>query len=121
MSPCAPPSDSPRNKNKALIAPRRRTVFRAFCISLLYSDAPDRSSGSRSYNPGMPVVALLLMAVLAHQQRPAPQPFPRPAASPPRPAPANPAPAGPASAAPSPQAPGTAPAEGTPTPATLGF
>jgi hypothetical protein len=63
----------------------------------------------------MAVVTLLLLAALAHQQPPAPQPFPRPGGQPVRPAPAAPeTPAPPPAASPS-------PAEGTPTAETLGL
>jgi hypothetical protein len=67
----------------------------------------------------MAVVTLLLLAALAQQQPPAPQPFPRPGTQP-----ARPAPSVPAAAAPAPQAPvaAPAPADGSaPTQAVLGL
>jgi hypothetical protein len=65
----------------------------------------------------MAVVTLLLMAMLAQQPPPAPQPFPRPGAQPVRPAPPAPDPGVPPTQAPAVSAPPT----GTPTAATLGL
>jgi hypothetical protein len=63
-------------------------------------------------------LTLILAAVLASQQPPAPQPFPRPGGQPARPAPEIPAQPAPPPAAPGAQP--TRPAEGGPSEATLG-
>src|SRR5262245_47632301 len=100
-SPCAPPSDSPKNRNSALITPSSNAVLATFDIGILIvyrrsavEFRSARASDAQWYSHDMVAGALVIAFALARAQaqQPVPQPFPRPGTAQPAPAPQRPAP-----------------------------